>query len=70
MAIVIQPNAIMVKKEVYMNLTNQELLVITGGALTSTMINAITKAVTTIVKIGQIIGSVIRRTVTNTYCVA
>ena len=60
----------MVKKEVYMNLTNQELMVITGGGITTAMINAITKAMTTIIKIGQTIGSVIRRTVTNTYCIA
>lgn len=53
-----------------MNLTNQELMVITGGGITTAMINAITKAMTTIIKIGQTIGSVIRRTVTNTYCIA
>lgn len=53
-----------------MRLSNQELMMVTGGALTTAMINALTKAMTTILKIGQTIGSVIRRTVTKSFCIA
>lgn len=52
-----------------MVLQNSELINVKGGSLTTSMINALTKAMTTILKIGQTIGSVIRRSVTHTYCI-
>lgn len=52
-----------------MLLSNNELMMVTGGGLTTTMINALTKAMTTILKLGQTIGSVIRRAVTKSYCI-
>lgn len=52
-----------------MKLNNRELMQITGGAITATFINAISRAVNTIVKLGQIIGSALRRTISGSYCV-
>ena len=52
-----------------MVLKNSELIKVQGGALTSSILNALTKAMTTILKIGQTIGSVIRRGVTHTFCI-
>ncbi len=52
-----------------MVLHDMELIKVKGGSLTTSMINALSKAMTTILKIGQTIGSVIRRTITNSYCI-
>ncbi len=52
-----------------MELKNNELVCIVGGSITTSMINAVTKMATTILKIGQTIGSVLRRYITNSYCV-
>ena len=52
-----------------MKLKDHELMQIVGGGLTTAMINALSKAMTTILKIGQTIGTVIRRSVTKTFCV-
>lgn len=52
-----------------MVLKNSELIKVQGGALTSSVLNALTKAMTTILKIGQTIGSVIRRSITRTFCI-
>ena len=52
-----------------MVLKNNELIKVQGGALTSSILNALTKAMTTILKIGQTIGSVIRRSITRTFCI-
>lgn len=51
-----------------MKLTNKELLNINGGALSATMMNALSRAATTLLKIGQTIGSSIRRFITGSYC--
>ena len=51
-----------------MKLTNKELLNINGGAITATMLNAFSRAATTLLKIGQTIGSSIRRAFTRSYC--
>lgn len=50
-----------------MKLTNKELHEINGGA-SATMINALSRAVSTIFKIGQSIGSSIRRVFSRSYC--
>lgn len=49
-------------------LTKQELLNIKGGSLSSTMLNAITKSVSTLFSIGQAVGSAIRRVWSKNYC--
>ena len=51
-----------------MQLTHKELLTINGGAFTATWLNAISRAASTIYKIGQNIGSAIRIVFTRNYC--
>mgnify|MGYP001623892392 CR=1 FL=1 len=50
-------------------LNNQQLFGIKGGAsLTSSMLNAIVRTVSTMFSIGQAVGSAIRRAVSKNYC--
>ncbi len=53
-----------------MNLTNKELYAVIGGAVTinATFINAISRIFTTVLKVGQTIGTVIRRALVRDYC--
>jgi len=51
-----------------MELIKEEMKNISGGGLTSTMLNAITKAINTIYELGRQTGSTIRRLVSNKYC--
>lgn len=53
-----------------MNLTNKELVNITGGATTinSTLINAITRIISTVLDAGRAIGSAISRIRNKNYC--
>lgn len=51
-----------------MELQKNEMTMITGGGLTSAMLNAISKAVNTVYDLGKQLGSSIRRMVTNQYC--
>ena len=51
-----------------MELKQEEMKYIIGGGLTSTMINAITKAINTIYELGKQTGSTIRRLIKNKYC--
>lgn len=51
-----------------MELNKQELNQISGGGITSAMLNAISKAVSTIYDLGKSTGSAIRRLVSKQYC--
>lgn len=51
-----------------MKLNKNELLKVTGGALTATMMNALAKGAGLLFEIGQAIGSAIRRAITKTTC--
>lgn len=51
-----------------MYLNNQELNEINGGSISATLLNAISRAVTTIYDIGYAIGSSIRRLVSGNVC--
>ena len=51
-----------------MVLHKEEMEVIVGGGITSSMINAISKAITVIYELGKSTGSAIRRIVTKSYC--
>ena len=51
-----------------MKLSKNELLSITGGNLTATMINALARGAGLLFEIGQAIGSAIRRAITKTSC--
>lgn len=51
-----------------MILTKQELLNITGGAVTATLINAFAKGISTLLELGRNFGSAIRRVSTGKLC--
>ncbi|MBR3898365.1 MAG: hypothetical protein IKJ43_03695 [Bacilli bacterium] len=44
-----------------MKLSNEELINISGGAVTSTFINAAVKGITLLIELGKSLGSTIRR---------
>ena len=49
-------------------LTNKELILVKGGAFSTSMLNAITRTVSTLFSLGQSIGSSIRRVWSKNYC--
>lgn len=49
-------------------MSKRELSQITGGTLTSTMINAIVKGISIIIELGKSLGTVVRRSVTGETC--
>ena len=50
-------------------LTNEELLVVVGGAgFTATLMNSLSRLIGTVLNLGQTVGSSIRRAATNSYC--
>lgn len=49
-------------------LTSEQLTNVRGGAIGSSMINAITKAATTLFNLGQALGSALRRSASKNYC--
>lgn len=51
-----------------MKLNKEEMLEIDGGAITSAMLNAISKAINTLYELGRQTGSAIRRIIKNKYC--
>ncbi len=67
----IQQSAIIVKKgQNKMELKNEELSTIYGGAISinATFLNAASRLITTILDLGRAIGSSIRRYKTGKYC--
>lgn len=53
-----------------MQLSKEKMKDISGGAITSAMINALNKAINTIYELGKATGSAIRRIIKKTYCKA
>ena len=51
-----------------MLLNEEELNMIKGGSISATTINALSRLVSTFMKLGQVIGSSIRRAITKSYC--
>ena len=51
-----------------MKLNKQEMQNVEGGAITSAMINAVTKVVNTLYELGRSTGSAIIRLIKKTYC--
>ena len=49
-------------------LTNEELLLVTGGALSSSLINSISKIAGTIFDLGRAFGSSVRRIIGGSFC--
>ena len=72
MVTLIQP-VVTIKKGVYMRvkeLKEIEMNNISGGAITSPLINAVSKLMTTLYELGEKTGSSIRRLVSGKYCKA
>ena len=51
-----------------MELNNEKMKQIDGGAITSAMINALSKAVNTLYELGKATGSALRRIIKKSYC--
>ena len=51
-----------------MKLDKQELLKISGGAVSAALINAIAKGIALLMELGKSLGSTIRRVTTNKPC--
>ena len=51
-----------------MELKKEEMRTVSGGAITSAMLNAITKAVNAIYELGKQTGSAVRRLISGKYC--
>ena len=51
-----------------MILTNKELATINGGGLSATLLNALSRAVSTVFSIGVSIGSSLRRLISGKAC--
>lgn len=51
-----------------MRLKELELYEIKGGAISATLLNAVSRAVTTILELGRTIGTSIRRIYSKNYC--
>lgn len=51
-----------------MELNNQKMYEVEGGTFTSTMLNAISKAINTLYELGKQTGSALRRIAKNSYC--
>ena len=49
-------------------LTNEEMLNVRGGGVTATLLNSISRLVETVLNLGQIVGSSIRRSVSKKIC--
>lgn len=49
-------------------LNNQELLEISGGAISGTLINALVRGISTILDLGRSLGTAIRRIQTKQFC--
>ena len=65
-----QINAAINKKEENKNmkLNQEKMKEINGGSITSSMINALSKAVNTLYELGKATGSALRRILHKTYC--
>lgn len=53
-----------------MKLTSKEMTKITGGGISYSLINALTKAINAIYELGKSTGSAIRRAISKSYCKA
>lgn len=51
-----------------MKLNNEELIKISGGGISASLLNAVSRAFTTAINLGQIIGSAIRRIISKNVC--
>lgn len=57
-----------VERSNMMELNNQKMYEVEGGTFTSTMLNAISKAINTLYELGKQTGSALRRIAKNSYC--
>jgi hypothetical protein len=51
-----------------MKLEEQELISIQGGSITASYLNAVSRAVSTILDLGRTVGTAIRRLYSKNYC--
>lgn len=51
-----------------MELNKEQMKKVAGGAITSAMLNAVSKAINTLYELGRATGSAVRRLIKNAYC--
>ena len=51
-----------------MHLKDKDLILITGGEISSQLLNAFVRVITSVVEVGRMIGSSIRRLINKNYC--
>lgn len=51
-----------------MEIKKEEMMKVVGGAISYSMINAISKAIATVYEFGRGIGSAVRRLIKKNYC--
>lgn len=51
-----------------MKIKDENLLLIAGGALDSSFINAFVRLVSSVIEVGKMIGTSIRRAISKNYC--
>lgn len=51
-----------------MKIDNKDLLLVYGGSISSTMLNAISRLITTLLDLGRTIGTSLNRYKNKTYC--
>jgi len=51
-----------------MRLKNEDLLMVVGGSITATFLNSIARLLTTVIDVGKMIGSSLRRISHKNYC--
>ena len=49
-------------------MSNEELIKIRGGAISATLLNSVSRIVETLLNLGQLVGSSLRRVATKNYC--
>lgn len=49
-------------------LSKEELILIKGGAFSSTLLNSVSRLIDTLLKLGQTVGTAIRRSFSKNYC--
>lgn len=51
-----------------MNIDDKELMNVYGGAITASYLNALARIYNTVLGIGQLLGTAIRRSINGSYC--
>lgn len=54
--------------DLFIVMENSELILIKGGAFSANLLNTLVKTATTLYELGRVLGSIIRRAKSRSYC--